>query len=339
MELINDKSYLSFDLRGGAITDFHLRGHRVNPLNFAYTREQMPVNNRQGAPFKGHFLCCGRWGHPSAQEAADGMPDHGTFSNMEWRGTRQGGQRLEMEATSGAEGLSIVKTLDLDLREPVFLVRDRIRNIGTRPESFHLVQHPTLSFPFLDDGTLINCNASIGFNQAHALQAEGHMSRWPLGYCEDGSVLGLRQSERPYNGLFSFLIDREKPIGWIAAYSPEYRLLFGYCWRREDYPWVHLWQHWEERRIKYRAMEFGVAGFHNAFGDLPAYPAEFMGERAYLHLGRGEETERSYICFLQALPGGCSGVADIKWDGSAIVILMDGQKETVRINTHFTNLF
>jgi len=256
---------------------------------------------------------------------------------MNWWGRPAGPGRIEAGATSQDEGLSIARALELDPVEAVYLARDLVTNVGRWRKSFHLVQHPTLSPPFLDEDTIIDSNATIGFNQVFARQPGQHVSRWPLGHCEDGSVLDLRRPERPYNGLFSFLTGRREALGWITAYSPVKRQLFGYLWRRDDYPWIHCWVHWEESRIKYRAIEFGVAGFHNAFESTRDYPVEFMGEEAYLHLDPGQATERKYLSFLQELPAGCSGVADIQWAGSAIVLVLKDQKEPIRINTSFTN--
>src|SRR5687768_16229753 len=80
----NQSVSITIDLFGGAITDLHLRGYRLNPLAFRFSKEQMPENNRSGAVYQGHFLCLGRWGSPSGGEIKKGMPNHGQFANIMW---------------------------------------------------------------------------------------------------------------------------------------------------------------------------------------------------------------------------------------------------------------
>src|ERR1700755_3260544 len=83
--LENSLCSLTVDSFGGAITNFHLKDEQqINPLSFAFTQEQMPENNKNGAPYQGHFLCLGRWGLPSEGEIKTGVPNHGEAANIHW---------------------------------------------------------------------------------------------------------------------------------------------------------------------------------------------------------------------------------------------------------------
>src|SRR3546814_11782552 len=91
--------FRSVALNGGAVRDFHLKnGTSLNPLSFVMEPEDMPLNNRNGAPYQGHFLCLGRWGEPSDGERKAGVPNHGQAANLLWGGLPGGGKATpEME--------------------------------------------------------------------------------------------------------------------------------------------------------------------------------------------------------------------------------------------------
>ena len=105
ISLANETCLLSVDSFGGVIVDFHLVGEeKVNPLSFAFTKEQMPDNNREGAPYRGHFLCAGRWGLPSEGEIKRGIPNHGEAANIQWQ-AEQKDKCILMQANAKKEGL------------------------------------------------------------------------------------------------------------------------------------------------------------------------------------------------------------------------------------------
>ena len=62
------------------------------------------------------------------------------------------------------------------------------------------------------------------------------------------------------------LMDRRRPHAFFVAYSPKYRLSFGYVWKRSDFPWLGMWEEnysrvaapWNGRTLA-RGMEFGVS--------------------------------------------------------------------------------
>ena len=105
--LHNPASSLTVDLSGGAITDFHLKDEAcINPLSFEFSKDQMPVNNKTGAPYRGHFFCVGRWGLPSEGEIKSGIPNHGEIANIGWTKKENSNEKLIMEATANKADLN-----------------------------------------------------------------------------------------------------------------------------------------------------------------------------------------------------------------------------------------
>src|SRR5688572_12524081 len=100
LTIYNNEASLTVDLFGGAIIDFHLHQEKINPLTFVFSPEQMPENNKGGAPYQGHFLCMGRWGEPSAGEIRAGVPNHGQVSNILWKLEHKGDHGYKMQVVS-----------------------------------------------------------------------------------------------------------------------------------------------------------------------------------------------------------------------------------------------
>lgn len=330
--LNNELSSLTVDLFGGAITNFHLKDeNKINPLSFAFTKEQMPVNNKNGATYKGHFLCLGRWGLPSGGEIKAGVPNHGEVANILW--TKKGAidTQLIMEVTANKEGLLVERIIELDKNSPAYLVKEIVTNFHAIGRLYNMVQHPTLAAPFLDESTFIDCNATIGFDQVNYKDASVHSFNWPNVKDEKGNEIDLRNPQTNYNAVFSFVVNKESELGWITAYSPEYRLLFGYVWKRSEYPWIHAWQQWEDNRIKYRGIEFGTAGIHQPFKEILDTAIDLFGEKTFAYIDAGENISKKYFSFVYKLKDEFSGVENVLIASQSIQIKLK-QYQIININ-------
>lgn len=142
--LENAQCELTIDVWGGAYTSFELQGQEINPLSWALTEKQMPANNKGGAPFKGHFLCLGRWGSPSEGEIKAGIPHNGEQSNTHWQVASKEATNLAMNNTAPLDDLSVSRAVELDREKATFLVREIFTNTGTSGRISNVVQHVTL---------------------------------------------------------------------------------------------------------------------------------------------------------------------------------------------------
>jgi hypothetical protein len=328
----NQAVSLTVDCNGGAFTNFHLNAD-VNPLSFKYAKEQMPPNNQAGAPYQGHFVCLGQWGEPSEGEIDSGLPNHGHFANILWKA--DGCEKtINMSVTSDLEGLRMNRNIELDHKNAVVAVEETVSNINPLGRLFNMVQHPTLSRPFLDDQTVINCNAGIGFNQAFSGNPYQFSLPWPLGYCPDFKSIDLRTPQRAYNSIYSFIVDRDSKHGWITAYSPKDQTVLGYIWDRGDYPWIHLWQDWEGDLIRYRAIEFGTAGYHKPFREMIRHPLRLFNEDVCTYLDAGETVTRRFFSFLIKVEKDFGGVKNIDFTNGTLKIFGE-QGEEFLLSTGF----
>lgn len=334
VKMFNETAALTLDLYGGAISAFQLNEYPVNPLSFKLPVENMPRNNRNGAPYQGHFLCLGRWGQPSEGEIKAGIPNHGQPANMLWKTQNESTDQVIMEVTSALEGLQVRRAIQMEPKSAAYAVKERVTNINPLGRLYNIVQHPTLAAPFLNEDTVINCNAQMGFNNVFSKKPEQHCCNWPNGICEDGRKINLSKPKRTYNSVFSFIVNRTDKYGWVTAYSPTHQLLLGYIWLRKDYPWINLWQDWSGKQIRYRGIEFGTTGIHQPFQQIIAdQNMEVFGEQTCRFLDAGAEISNGYISFIQYVGADFEGVECVSVESEEISISAGSVDFRINIST------
>lgn len=325
--LQNDAALLSVDLTGGAITSFRFKEEDVNPLNFCMKQETVDGAHYN---FQGHFLCLGQWGDRSAGEEKAGLVKHGDFVRIAWDAATAG-NGADMKATSVQEGMTIERTIAMDAERACFHVTETVTNAHTLGRMYHIVQHPTIAAPFLDEHTIVDCNALYGFDYAFEQYSNDTISEWPDVKTKPGTLINLSSPETAYSSVFSFVIPPDEEWGWVTAYSPGLNMLLGYCWRRNDYPWINLWLHYSEEKLQYRGLEFGNTGVHKPFKEIIEKDLlRLLGERTYSFLDAGAEETRKYSCFLKKMLPGFKGVEFIRWEGKELIV---SEKETGKIHS------
>lgn len=290
---------LGVDMNGGAITHFLYNGCKINPLNFRFSKKQMPAVNRRGASFKGHFLCAGRWGAPSIGEQKAGVPYHGQAANSEWQLDKKENRKLVMSTEGDKEFLKIRRIVRLYFHQPVWYCEEEITNTSSLSRLFNIVQHPTIAAPFLNADTKVFCNADKGFHFEHYKNPALFSTTWPWGLNRKRERIRLDKSTSGDTGVYSFVIKKNNTFGWIAAYAPKHNLLLGYIWNRSDYPWINIWQQYEGKKIIYRGLEFGTTGIHQPFDEIiNCGNLRVFNERVIDYLDAGEKIKKKYFSFL-----------------------------------------
>ena len=327
----NDAASLGIKENGGAISHFRLHEDGINPLSF-----RMRQDDNGDAYFEGHFICLPRWGDPSPGEKKAGLHKHGSFSRMPWNIYREG-NKTYMQATSGREGITLNRILTLDPQQACFEVEEKITNFHALGCLYDMVQHPTLAAPFLSADTIVDCNATTGFDNDRKSYDKKDFTEWPNVISRQGATINLSRPGRPaYSGVYSFIVNPMQTWGWITAYAPQHRLLIGYIWKRKDYPWINMWLHYEEDRLLYRGLEFGASGMHKPFHEmLDLNLIHLLNEKTCLYLDAGGQEIRRYYCFLQKTPPGYNGVQQVEIKDTHFVIREKGTAAAIYLPHSF----
>jgi hypothetical protein len=177
------------------------------------------------------------------------------------------------------------------------------------------------------------------YNGKNSLLASNRSFRWPLAPGLKGGSFDLRRTLlRPGTGIVvGVLLDPRTKLGFVAAVNLRHRLLIAYCFDRNDFPWVAVWEEnraiegppWK-KRTETRGLEFGTTALpverheNASMGTLYGVPT-------YASVpARGRKTIR-YLAFLAQLPSGLTEIRTIGIEGNEIVVHGRDKGAAVRI--------
>jgi hypothetical protein len=319
--LRNDSVTLSISRFGGAIVDFHFNNQKLNPLDWKVLPKNMPENNKQGAPFQGHFLCVGRWGSPTEGEKAAGIPHNGEPSNNWWEADLNSNTNFAtMQTEAPLEHWKVERSIHFSASEACFEVQETLTNLLPTGRFTAIVQHATLGGAFLDESVLVNSNAGAGFNQALISKSLSEFEyHWALAYSDSlKNTIDLTKSNHPNGYVSTHVIGGE--IGWATAANPAKGLLIGYVWKTTDYPWLHIWHGIKDGKLWAKGLEFGTTGLGDTFSPEKRAALTFHGRNNNLFVDAKSSVTKKYVCFLMRIPESFSGVNSIRFDMKQITI-------------------
>ncbi len=280
----NDELIVSVSVEGGHIAEIVEKKTGMNPLwtppwpsiepsSYSVARHPEYGNNSESkllAGILGHNLCLDIFGVPSEAEYAAGVTVHGESSVVPYA-IETAGSRMLAKAHLPIAQLDFERELEL-AGNGVVNIRETVTNLTGMDRPLAWTQHVTLGPPFLEAGvTTLNIKApksmvfpgDFGDEQPYK---PGALFDWPFAPNKDGSVADLRiQSTAARSAGVTCHVVEE---GSFEAFHPPTRLLFGYSWKREDFPWISLWEEnrsrmfapWNGKAIT-RGVEFGVSPF------------------------------------------------------------------------------
>ena len=231
----------------------------------------------------GHNLCLDLFGPPSDQEAAAGIPLHGETNTVEWTFT---------ERSNGLTGSCVLPGSQLRFTREIQLLGDEVQfaetveNLSPFDRPIAWTEHVTLGPPFLDRGTT---EFRTSATRSRTIGTPSIDFDWPRLPESDGQFKNLeRYTNAAASGGFStHLMDPSKDVGYFIAYSPKSEVLVAYLWRREDFPWLGMWEEnhlrihspWDGRTMTC-GLEFSASPFpetrremidRNRLFDTPCY--------------------------------------------------------------------
>jgi hypothetical protein len=285
----NDHLRVTVLVEGGHIAEVHDKTAGVNPLwtppwpsmdpstfdRARHDRYGTDVDASLLAGIMGHNLCLDIFGGPSAEEAVVGLPVHGEASLVAYD-LYEGLTRTEIVAKTHLPLAELQVERRIELHSRHVRIRESVQNLGSTDRPVGWTQHVTLGPPFLAKG-VTEFRASAGrsrvyeheFGTASYLRPAADFD-WPHAPKRDGGTADLRvYTDAPASSAYTtHLMDPGREHAFFLAFSPEAKLVFGYVWRRADFPWLGIWEEnlsrthppWNGETVT-RGMEFGVSPF------------------------------------------------------------------------------
>jgi hypothetical protein len=237
-------------------------------LHFEYGND---AESKLLAGIMGHNLCLDTFGGPSAEEAAAGVTVHGEAPVVRHRLAESAGG-LIVSADLPEAQLAFERRIRLD--GPFVRISETVRNLSALDHPAAWTEHVTMGPPFLDKGsTQLRLPATRSkvfegpFGNADCMQPAAEFD-WPFVPRVDGGTSDLRTfTAAPVSGAFTtHLMDPRREKAFFFAWSPTTKVLFGYIWKRSDFPWVGIWEEnrsrttppWNGETVT-RGIEFGAS--------------------------------------------------------------------------------
>lgn len=364
-ELGNETIRLTALLGGGHIADLRLRsGPDVSPLwvppwqtiePYEYDEETHKhsygtiTEGKLLSGLVGHNICLDYFGSPSPEEAEQGLSQHGEAPSSKWSAKNISGEStaaLEMKVTLPIAGLDFHREIRARKNEPIVYFTEQIRNLRKADHFFHWTQHVTLGPQFLSPDTstvTIPGQRAItfphGYDEGKALLASDAEFEWPNAPMVQGGTTDLT---RPFthHGLgfvVAVLLDKRRGLGFIGAVNHSLGLCIVYCFHRNDFPWVAVWEEnqgiaaapWSQR-TQARGLEFSTT-------PLPVYRREsflsgnVLGEpRNGFIPALGSRTVR-YAAFLARVPQDFTRLTDVIVEEDHFVLLGNEASQRLKI--------
>ncbi len=314
----NDKLIVTVTVEGGHIAEIVEKKSGVNPLwtppwpsiePSTYNAERYPEYGHDSeskllSGILGHNLCLDIFGVPSDAEYAAGVTVHGESSVVAYR-IEASATRMVARAHLPLAQLDFEREIELAGDE--VKIRETVTNLTSMDRPLAWTQHVTLGPPFLEAGvTKLDIKAPKSmvfpgdFGAAQPYKP-GALFDWPHAPNKDGSTTDLRMqspAERSA-GVTCHVVEH----GSFEAFHPPTGVLFGYSWKREDFPWISLWEEnrsrtfppWNGNAIT-RGVEFGVSPFAEGRRAM-IERGSLLGVPTFRWLGARESATVHYTAF------------------------------------------
>jgi hypothetical protein len=335
--LSNDKLELTVTLLGASFAKLLLRddAEALNPL---WEPARMSRESGGRAEFRGstgHFICVDGFGPVSPEERAADLPGHGEAHLQRYETRRSGIEGraavLTIEALLPIVQEKLARTMRLVEGEAVVYVDSRLENLMGFDRPVNWAEHATVGSPFLESGaTVVDVSGARSMTRPYPQVKAGASERrlapgqeftWPMAPGLDGKPVDLRLTplQPHYLDHATTLVGTERKYGWTTALHPGKRLIVGYVFRREEFPWVQYWGNYPPTGKMSRGLEFSTQPFdvprREAIGSVPLF-----GAPTYRWLPAKSAIETRFLLFYARTPEGMSKVDDVRLENGKLII-------------------
>jgi hypothetical protein len=311
--LANDKLVLTMRPAGGAMVQLLMKDDpdKLNPL--------------QGL---GHFVCVDGFGGVSAEERAAGLPGHGEAHRVPWEmvasDKKDGTLTVAFRATLPLVQETFLRTLRMVDGESVIYIDSELESLLGFDRPVNWGEHATIGGPFLEQGnTVTEMSARRAMTRSYASElveppnrhnlADSREFTWPMAPTTGGALIDVRIAPVMTQVIdhTTSLMDVSRRLVFVTAFHPGKRAVFGYVFRRQEYPWTQIWDSYPgSGRSSYRGLEFATQPF-----DLPRREViqtnSMFDAPTYRWLPAKSKIASSFVMFYTRTPDGFTRVDDV----------------------------
>lgn len=343
--LANDKVAVTILNEGGAMAEIVLTGdkEKINPLWNPYWIARQAGQTRPASLARGHFVCIDGFGPASPQERAAGLTSHGEAYTLPWQlqsQEKRGNTRsAAYSVTLPIAHETFTRTYHIVDGENIVWVDSAVTSLLGFDRPVFWGEHATVSAPFLEPGkVVVDMPASKSKTKAYQQPAATRQLQsyvdftWPNAPTVDGQSFDVRSAPmKPNTGDHTTtLLDPSRRLVFVTALHAERRLLIGWVFRREEFPWVQTWLSYPGPNRMTRGLEFSTQPF-----DLPRAEVLKNGplfDSPVLRILPAKSTlTSSFLMFYTPVPDGFLKVDDVQLSGGKLVIEDRANKKTIAL--------
>ena len=115
------------------------------------------------------------------------------------------------------------------------------------------------------------------------------------------------------------LMDPSRRLVFVTVLNPEKRLLLGYLFKPQEYPWTQNWEYYPPDKKLARGLEFSTQPFDVPRREVVQLNSMF-GAPVYRWLPARTKIESRFLMFYTHTPEGMRQVDDVRLDNGKIII-------------------
>jgi len=296
------------------------------------------------AGYTGHTLCLDIFGPPSSEDAVRGIPLHGEASARMWE-LVPADHGCSMHVKLPVSQLEFSRTIRAELGQSVLFVEECLTNTGPDAREVHWVQHVSLGPPLLSAensflrASVDRCRTWPDGYEGRPVLPDSVDFAWPCALTLSGGTTDLRLPfQHEGKGFMAAAhVAESSTVAHFAALNPRAGFALVYCFRREEFPWIAMWEENCARRTapwngnsRVRSMEFGTTPMPvgreaiHAMGTLFDSPVSRS-------LPAGDKVYARYAICAARLPRGLREVDTIAISDEGVILTNDDRTDSVVI--------
>jgi hypothetical protein len=331
--LANDKIELTVLPEGGAMAQILLKEdkERLNPLWNPYWIARQAGLNAPANLYRGHFVCVDGFGPVSPQERAAGLPMHGEAHTLLWEmkayGKAQG-------TTSASFSVSLPQVQEVFSRafhvvdgENIVWVESTLTNALAFDRPVFWGEHATISAPFLEPGKVavdmpVAKAKTKAYQPAPTRQLQSYADfTWPMAPTLDGKLFDVRTAPMRPNTTdhTTALLDASRRLVFVTALHLDKKLMIGWVFRREEYPWVQTWLSYPGPSRMTRGLEFATQPFDLTRAEVLS-SGPLFDSPVFRIVPAKSSIQSSFLMFYTSVPDGFRKVDDVRLEGGKLIV-------------------
>jgi len=283
---------------------------------------------------QGHFICVDGFGEVSPQEKAAGLPFHGEAhgSTFEVKAYAKDGGTTTLSLTTQLPITQelFTRTVRMVDGENVIDVRSELKSLLGFDRPAFWAEHATIGPPFLEPGvTVVDMSARRAMTRPYEGDNDGLPHRmpsgkefnWPEAPGLNTPTVNLRNTPEQPGTLdhSTCLMDSSGRWVFVTMLNPRKRLLLGYLFNPQEYPWTQNWEYYPRNKQSAHGLEFSTQPF-----DVPRREVmelhSLLGAPVYRWLPALTTIESHFLMFYTHTPEGMTGIDDVRLENGKITI-------------------